>query len=229
MIDLVFRQNGLELLAGKIGEASAISVGPRGGHGYSDRRTLFGCARPTRSVGRCPHAVSTPARARSRGGDRGQKAERRRAQAAYHRPKARASDFGLTGMRIAKRGSRRLDPCNAWQAPHLGTALKSATANREIHVAELCAELKISRATLYRYVSARQALDGHGRGVLSAISKSTFALSAAGGYAGVFCSRLSPRAPLCRVRPRGSLITYRRAQNPRSGSMRQRAMARSAA
>jgi DNA invertase Pin-like site-specific DNA recombinase len=43
---------------------------------------------------------------------------------------------------------------------------QSAMANRETHVADLCAELKISRATLYRYVSPAGELRDHARKVL---------------------------------------------------------------
>jgi transposase len=45
---------------------------------------------------------------------------------------------------------------------------QSAMANRETYVADLCAELKISRATLYRYVSPAGELRDHGRRVLNA-------------------------------------------------------------
>ena len=39
-------------------------------------------------------------------------------------------------------------------------------ADRETHVAELCTELKISRATLYRYANPAGELRDHGRKVL---------------------------------------------------------------
>lgn len=38
---------------------------------------------------------------------------------------------------------------------------QSAMANRDTHVAQLCQELDISRATLYRYVGPDGALRGH--------------------------------------------------------------------
>jgi DNA invertase Pin-like site-specific DNA recombinase len=43
---------------------------------------------------------------------------------------------------------------------------QSAMATRETHVSDLCAELQISRATLYRYVSPIGELREHGRRVL---------------------------------------------------------------
>lgn len=43
---------------------------------------------------------------------------------------------------------------------------QSAMANRDTHVADLCTELKISRATLYRYVSPSGELRDHARKVL---------------------------------------------------------------
>jgi hypothetical protein len=41
-------------------------------------------------------------------------------------------------------------------------------ANRETNVADLCAELKISRATLYRYVGPQGELREHGTKALAA-------------------------------------------------------------
>jgi len=38
---------------------------------------------------------------------------------------------------------------------------QSAMANRETHVEQLCEELDISRATLYRYVGPNGAIRGH--------------------------------------------------------------------
>ncbi len=43
---------------------------------------------------------------------------------------------------------------------------QSAMANRDTHIAELCKELKVSRATLYRYVSPTGELREHGKKVL---------------------------------------------------------------
>jgi DNA invertase Pin-like site-specific DNA recombinase len=45
---------------------------------------------------------------------------------------------------------------------------QSTMANRDTHVADLCAELKISRATLYRYVSPAGELRDRGRKALGA-------------------------------------------------------------
>jgi DNA invertase Pin-like site-specific DNA recombinase len=45
---------------------------------------------------------------------------------------------------------------------------QSAMANRDTHVADLCAELKVSRATLYRYVGPSGELRDHGRRALAA-------------------------------------------------------------
>jgi DNA invertase Pin-like site-specific DNA recombinase len=45
---------------------------------------------------------------------------------------------------------------------------QSAMTTRETHVADLCQELQISRATLYRYVSPTGELRDHGRRVLGA-------------------------------------------------------------
>ena len=45
---------------------------------------------------------------------------------------------------------------------------QSAMATRETHVSDLCQELQISRATLYRYVSPTGELRDHGRRVLGA-------------------------------------------------------------
>jgi DNA invertase Pin-like site-specific DNA recombinase len=45
---------------------------------------------------------------------------------------------------------------------------QSAMANRETNVADLCAELKISRATLYRYVGPQGELREHGTKALAA-------------------------------------------------------------
>jgi DNA invertase Pin-like site-specific DNA recombinase len=45
---------------------------------------------------------------------------------------------------------------------------QSAMANRDTHIADLCRELGISRATLYRYVSPAGDLRDHGSKALSA-------------------------------------------------------------
>lgn len=45
---------------------------------------------------------------------------------------------------------------------------QSAMVNRDTHVADLCAELKVSRATLYRYVGPSGELRDHGRRALAA-------------------------------------------------------------
>ncbi len=45
---------------------------------------------------------------------------------------------------------------------------QSAMANRDTHVAQLCEELNISRATLYRYVGPDGALRSHALKVLEA-------------------------------------------------------------
>jgi DNA invertase Pin-like site-specific DNA recombinase len=45
---------------------------------------------------------------------------------------------------------------------------QSAMATRETHVSDLCQELQISRATLYRYVGPTGELRDHGRRVLGA-------------------------------------------------------------
>jgi AcrR family transcriptional regulator len=44
---------------------------------------------------------------------------------------------------------------------------QSAMSNRDTRVAELCAELTVSRATLYRYVSPNGELREHGTKVMA--------------------------------------------------------------